>query len=172
MIPRNDGQDTEPAQRRTNLITAIREIHPLLASTGLTALIETLGFGRASLRYKAEAIDAIETVGAKNAFKIVHDTFHHTLAQETEFFPQWTGMVHISGVVDPSLSVDQMEDEHRILVDANDRLGNLEQLKTLQSAGYDGPVSFEAFAPSVHQEPNPANVLKKSMAFIDAALAD
>ena len=59
----------------------------------------------------------------------MHDTFHHHLAGETEFFPERTGIVHISGVVDPDVAVDDMLDPHRVLVDDADRLENVPQIR-------------------------------------------
>ncbi len=138
----------------------------MLAEAEITALVEPLGFERASLRHKSEAINAIEFVGGQNQFKIVHDTFHHFLAGENEFFPEWTGIVHISGVTDRSISPRKMEDEHRALVDAQDRLGNVAQLQALLAAGYSGPISIEAFSPKVQSIDDPTRALATSIEFI------
>lgn len=170
LIPRNDGLATGSSERRQALHQALLNIKPMLAGTGLTALIEPLGFQRASLRLKREAEEAIEAVDGQTEFKLVHDTFHHFLAEEREVFAEWTGLVHISGVVDPSIDTHHMEDEHRILVDARDRLGNIEQLRALTAAGYTGPVSFEAFAPEVHQHSDPVAQLAASIDFITERL--
>ena len=172
LIPRNDGLAAASGERQSNLRAALREIKPMLADARITALVEPLGFERASLRYKSEAIDAIEAIGGQNEFKIVHDTFHHFLAGEREFFPEWTGIVHISGVTDRSISPRQMEDEHRVLVGAGDRLGNVAQLRALQAAGYRGPISVEAFSPKVHAFDDPAPCLAASIEFIKAQLRD
>ena len=142
----------------------------MLADAGITALVEPLGFERASLRQKREAIDAIEAIDGQTEFRIVHDTFHHFLAGERELFPEWTGIVHISGVTDPSITPQQMEDEYRVLVDAHDRLGNLAQLRALKAAGYSGPISFEAFSPEVHAIADPAHNLAASIEFIKKQL--
>ena len=101
----------------------------------------------------------------------MHDTFHHTLAGGGETFPEHTGIVHISGVTDPTLSIDQMEDAHRVLVTADDRLGNVEQLRALLAAGYAGPISYECFAPSVHALPDPGPALRASMDLLRSAIA-
>jgi 2-keto-myo-inositol isomerase len=79
--------------------------------------------------------------------------------------------VHISGVVDPSLAVEQMEDEHRVLVDENDRLGNVEQITALLAAGYDGPISYECFSPETHAMADPYGALKRSFEFISAQVS-
>jgi 2-keto-myo-inositol isomerase len=111
-------------------------------------------------------LDAIDQAEGGDVFKLVHDTFHHHLAGETEFFPERTGIVHISGVVDPALAVDEMLDPHRVLVDAEDRFANLPQIRTLLSMGFDGPFSFEPFAGKVHDHPHPEVALHESMDYV------
>lgn len=171
LIPRNDGHGTAAAERRENAATALREIGPMLDGTGLVALVEPLGFETSSLRDKAETIEIIERVGGRERFKLVHDTFHHYLAGGGDMFPEWTGIVHVSGVVEGDLALLTIRDEHRILVDANDRLGNVSQLIELVEAGYRGPVSFEAFSPTVHAVSDPEAELRRSIAFLEAELA-
>ena len=144
---------------------------PILDARGLTGLVEPLGFPVSSLRLKAEAIRAIEAAGGKGTYKLVHDTFHHHLAGETEFFPEWTGLVHISGVTDPSVAVDDMLDAHRVLVDGQDRVENLPQIRALLDAGFEGPYSFEPFATEVHDLADPAQALRDSLGHIASGLA-
>lgn len=147
LIPRNDGTRIGGDVLRT----ALREILPMLQEADMVALVEPLGFERSSLRTKAETIEAIEAVGGTDHYKIVHDTFHHTLACETEFFPEYTGIIHVSGATETGLGVGEMEDAHRVLVTEDDRLGNIAQIAALLGAGYDGPISMEAFSPQIHQ---------------------
>lgn len=163
LIPRNDGTTVSAKALRH----ALGEIRPLLDEAGMTALVEPLGFRRSSLRSKAETIEAIEAVGGADRFRIVHDTFHHFLAQGSEMFPDWTGLVHISGVSLPDLPPEQMEDEHRILVDENDRLGNVDQIAALRAAGYAGPISMESFSPAAHGLDYPLSALRTSFQLIN-----
>jgi len=172
LIPRNDGTGTGNGERQANLRVALKEIRPILADAGMIALVEPLGFRRSSLRSKAETVDTIEAVGGGEVCRIVHDTFHHFLAGETEVFPEYTGIVHVSGVIDPTLAPEEMEDEHRVLVGADDRLGNVAQLQALMAAGYAGPVSFEAFSPVTQALDNPHDALAASIDFIRSRLAD
>jgi 2-keto-myo-inositol isomerase len=123
------------------------------------------------LRTKRAALDGIREVGADGRFALLHDTFHHHLAGEAELFPAETGLVHISGVTDRSLALAAIRDEHRVLVDGDDRLGNVAQIRALMAGGYGGPFSFEPFAPSVHALPDPAGALRTSMAFVTAGVA-
>lgn len=170
LIPRNDGQGTGNGERHANLRIALKEVRPMLDEAGMVALVEPLGFLRSSLRSKRELVETIEALDAADRFKIVHDTFHHALAGGGPIYPEHTGIVHISGVVDPSLSVEQMEDEHRVLVDENDRLGNVEQISALLAAGYDGPISCECFSPEVHALKDPERAIGRSFDFISSRI--
>ena len=166
LIPRNDGTQVGNGERQANLRIALKEVLPMLEEADMIALVEPLGFGRSSLRSKTELVEVIEALDATGRYKLVHDTFHHTLADGGPMFPEHTGIVHISGVVDPALRVDQMEDEHRVLVDDRDRLGNIEQIRALLKAGYKGAISYECFAPEIHALSEPFADLKASFEFI------
>ncbi|MBY6048786.1 TIM barrel protein [Vannielia litorea] len=172
LIPRNDGTQTGNGERHANLRIALKEIQPMLADAGLVALVEPLGFPRSSLRSKTELVETIDALDAAAQFRIVHDTFHHALAEGGPIYPERTGIVHISGVTDPALGIEKMEDEHRVLVDASDRLGNIEQLRALLAAGYDGPVCYECFSPEVHALGDPEAALRASFEFISSQLAE
>lgn len=166
LIPSNDGRSESDEARLDSLRDALSRILPMLAGTELIALVEPLGFTTSSLRNKREAIAAIEAVGGQSRYRLVHDTFHHFLAGETEFFPEWTGIVHISGVVDAQVTAAAMRDEDRILVDSRDRLYNTAQIANLTAVGYKGAFSYECFAPSVHQSATLETDLAASQAFI------
>lgn len=166
MCPLNDGTPVA----FDDLVAALKAMAPILQARGLIGLVEPLGFPVSSLRTKAEAVRAIRAAGAEDTYQLVHDTFHHHLAGETQLFPEWTGLVHISGVVDAEVTVDAMLDPHRVLVDDQDRLENVAQIKALLAAGYDGPFSYEPFAPAIHALADPKTALSDSMDHIRAAL--
>lgn len=170
LIPRNDNLGMGNGERQAALRVALKALKPMLEDHGLTGMVEPLGFETCALRYKAEAVEAIEAIGGTGRFKLVHDTFHHTLAHSGPLFPEHTGIVHISGVTDQMVPVGQMTDAHRVLVDRADRLGNVEQLAALASLGWTGPVSFEAFSPEVHRSATPKPDLSASIAFIRESL--
>lgn len=171
LIPRNDNQGMGNGERQAALRVALKALKPMLEDHGLIGMVEPLGFEICALRHKAEAVDAIEAVGGRGRFKLVHDTFHHTLAHGGPVFPDHTGIVHLSGVVDQSVSLAGMRDPHRVLVTATDRLDNIGQLAALRAAGWDGPCSFEAFSPEVHALPDPARALRASMDLIERVAA-
>jgi 2-keto-myo-inositol isomerase len=141
-----------------------------LAERGLMGFVEPLGFEICSLRHKSEAVDAIEALGLSHQFKLVHDTFHHTLAGGGALFPHQTGLVHISGVSDPAISIAEMRDSHRVLIDGADRIGNVAQIAALLDAGVNVPMSFEPFAADVHDLPDLAGAVRRSMEFIKSQL--
>lgn len=166
LVPKNDGTGLADGERQANLRQSLEALRPLLQTAGIIGLVEPLGFEVCSLRYKTEAADAIEQIGAKGTFRLVHDTFHHHLAGEAAIFPQLTGLVHISGVNDPAVSLADMRDSHRVLVSPEDRLGNVGQIRALLQAGYEGPFSFEPFAAEVHALQGPVAALKASMNYL------
>lgn len=170
LVPKNDGTGREDGERQRNLRDALTALKPRLEAAGVIGLVEPLGFAICSLSSKQEAADAIEAVNGTDVFKLVHDTFHHHLAGEPALFPAMTGLVHISGVTDPAVSIADMRDSHRVLVDGDDRLGNVGQIRALRAAGYEGPLSFEPFADSVHALSDPRAAVKASMDHIKAAM--
>ena len=170
LIPRNDGSGCANGERQANLRIALKEIYPMLKDADMVALVEPLGFTQSSLRKKTELLDTINTLNLGDRFKIVHDTFHHTLAHETEYFPDVTGIVHISGLSDPAPTTVQMTDAHRILVDRNDRLSNIAQIKDLIASGYDGAFSYECFSPETQNMANLETALAESFEYIEAQL--
>jgi 2-keto-myo-inositol isomerase len=170
LIPRNDAPQLTATESGAALREALAAILPMLEQADMTALVEPLGFTTSSLRHQSDAVEAIEAVAGQHHFKLVHDTFHYHLAGGRAMFPQHTGIVHISGVVDPTLAPNAMQDGHRILVDARDRLGNVEQIKAMLAAGYAGAFSFEVFSSEVQSISDPTNALKASMDFINGAL--
>lgn len=157
LVPSNDGT---PPDR---LHAALEGLRPILASRRLVGLVEPLGFVTSAVRRKSEAAQAIAAVDGGADFRIVHDTFHHYLAGEEALFPELTGLVHISGVEDPALSVEEMRDAHRVLVTAADRLENIAQIRALFASGYDGFLSFEPFAAEVQDLADPAEAIRRSM---------
>jgi len=132
--------------------------------------VEPLGFESCALRDKGFVIEDIEAVSGMDRFQLIHDTFHHHLAGGGPVYADHTAIVHISGVAEP-LMPSQMTDAHRMLVDQDDTLGNLDQLRAFQAQRFDGPISMEAFAASVHDFSDPEAQLSRSFTFITQSLA-
>ncbi|MBP1857598.1 TIM barrel protein [Rhizobium herbae] len=163
LVPVNDGSGKLVGERQSNLRVALKALKPILHQAGIMGLVEPLGFQICSLRSKKETIEAIDAIHGADRFRLVHDTFHHVLAGEPEIFPEMTGLVHISGVDDQAVSIDDMRDSHRVMVTERDRLANIGQIRALISAGYIGPFSFEPFSSSVHATNDVAALLRGSV---------
>ncbi|MCC7320527.1 MAG: TIM barrel protein [Rubellimicrobium sp.] len=167
MCPLNEGISVG----HSRVVAALESLAPILRERGLLGMVEPLGFARSSMRTKSEAIAAIEEAGAWDVYRLVHDTFHHHLGGEAECYPRRTGLVHVSGVSDPSVAVADLLDAHRGLVDADDRLNNIAQIRRLIAGGYAGPFSYEPFAAEVQALADPRAALRASMDHVRAAVA-
>ncbi len=171
LIPCNDGSDCQQPARAENLREALSGLAPLLRSAGIIGMVEPLGFSTASIRSKAEVVDAFNELDLGDCFKLVHDTFHHVVGGGGPFFPAHTGIVHISGVTDNLTNALELTDRSRGLVDSDDTLDNIGQIRALTRGGFSGPVSMEAFAPQVKDVAALATNLRDSFNFIKSGLA-
>ncbi|MCB2254044.1 TIM barrel protein [Pseudomonas chlororaphis] len=172
MCPLNDCADSrDAAERNAGLRLALSELAPILREHGILGFIEPLGFAECALRRKRKALEAIRACGGLDVFRLVHDTFHHHLAGEQEFFPELTGLVHISGVEEREVPLANIRDGHRVLVGKGDILGNRTQIETLLARGYSGYLSFEPFADSVHGLADIRQALGASIDHLKHALA-
>ena len=166
LVADNGGQEPDKAKRITDAAESLAGLAPILRKFGIIGLVECLGFETCSLRSKAEAVTAIDRAAGRDVFRLTHDTFHHHLAGEPDIFPELTGLIHISGVEDPAVTVRDMRDSHRVLVGPGDRLDNIGQIAALRRGGYAGPLSFEPFAEELRHLADPAAALRQSMNFI------
>jgi 2-keto-myo-inositol isomerase len=153
LCPLNDANDTRsPAQRAEELVAALNAYGPLFAGAGVTGLIEPLGFSISALRTKRVALAGISKCNYPGSYRLLHDTFHHYLSDENEFFPADTALVHVSGVI-PGKPKTAITDADRVLVTDLDIMDNRGQVATLLKAGYTEPFSYEPFSPDVQRLP-------------------
>jgi 2-keto-myo-inositol isomerase len=168
LVPTNDTKfRPEQAARLEGVRVALDGLKSVLKDHGLIGYVEPLGFEECSLRRKSEAVAAIDAVGGAKRFKLTHDTFHHFVAGETEFFADRTGLIHVSGVTDRAQSAATMRDPHRVMVDANDMIDNKGQVARLMKDGYKGYVSFEPFSATVHKSNQIARDIARSMDYLE-----
>lgn len=171
LCPFNEpGFNATETEKQQGLETALSELKNILDSHQLKGFVEPLGFPVSSMRFKREAVDAIRAINGESTFSLVHDTFHHKGAGETEMFPQQTGLVHISGLEDKEISFETMQDAHRVLVGPDDRLENIAQISVLQAHGFSGYFSFEPFSEAVWNLDDPIAATRQSMEFIQQQL--
>jgi len=153
LCPLNDpGDPRSPGQRAEQLVTALNAFGPLFAEAKMTGLIEPLGFSVSALRTKKEALGGISQCDYPGSYKLLHDTFHHYLGEETDFFPAETALVHVSGVL-PGKARSAIADSDRVLVTGDDILDNRGQVATLLNSRYTGPFSYEPFSQEVQKLP-------------------
>jgi 2-keto-myo-inositol isomerase len=171
MCPLNTWDDKRtPGDRYADLVSSLKKLQPILSDNNLLGLVEPLGFQECSLRRKSDAVKAIYDAGCERSYRLVHDTFHHYLSGEDIFYPDLTGLIHVSSVESVDLADDKMRDGHRVLVGQDDRLGNVRQVKILLERGYSGVVSFEPFADEIMDATDSETLLRTSMDFIRAGL--
>jgi 2-keto-myo-inositol isomerase len=165
----NDKNDTRtPEEAYRDTVAALQKLAPLFEKHGITGLVEALGFEVCSLRSKETAIKAIQESGS-SSYQLVHDTFHHYFGPDEDMYPDYTGLVHISGV-EADLPENQIQDEHRILIGSQDMIHNKEQIQRFERKGYTGIYSFEPFSPEIHSmSPETlTEALKESLNFMIA----
>jgi 2-keto-myo-inositol isomerase len=166
LIPKVAQVEVSRDLQRDALKQSLIKLQPLLEAHGQVGLIEPLGFTSSTLRFKDDVVAVLDDLNRPACFRIIHDTFHHHIAQSDSIHAELTGLVHISGVTDAALKPHDLTDTHRVLVGQGDQLGNIAQLKALHSAGYTGPASFEAFAAEIHDMTDPTDALAGSIDFI------
>lgn len=160
------------SERLGALRDALAALKPILDGHGVIGLVEPLGFEGCSLRFKRDAVDAIDAVGGADTYRLLHDTFHHAIARDPDMYPQRTGLVHISGVSAPDIAVSEMRDAHRVLIDDQDRIDNVGQIAALIRGGYAGHFSIECFAQNVQDSVDLPVELARSMALVQARVAE
>ena len=168
LVPLNDGSINSAKEQIQLLEQSLKNILKIINDFDLFGLVEPLGFSHSSLRFKSLAVKVINSLQS-NKLKIVHDTFHHALAGENEFFPSLTGLVHISGVSNTYKNI-KLLDDHRSIIDDRDMLENIDQIKKLINSNYKGYFSFEPFSNTLIKEKNIFKIVKKSFNYIESNL--
>ena len=153
LCPLNDAADPRtPAQRAGELVQALDAYGPLFAKAGMVGLIEPLGFEICALRTKQAALAGIAKCSHPKCFALLHDTFHHYLSGETEFFPKETAIIDVSGVL-AGKAKPAITDEDRILVTEDDIMDNRGQVAALLAGGCTAAISYEPFSSQVRDLP-------------------
>jgi 2-keto-myo-inositol isomerase len=153
LCPLNDANDKRsPAQRADELVISLTAYGPLLAEAKMIGLVEPLGFEICSLRTKKSALEGIASCEYPDSYQLLHDTFHHYLSGESEFFPKQTAIIHVSGVL-AGKTKGAITDEDRILVTKDDIMDNRGQVAALVEGGCRAPISYEPFSPQVRELP-------------------
>ena len=131
LVPVNDGTGRANGERQGNLRVALKALKPILSSRGITGLVEPLGFEICSLRSKQEAADAIRAVGRRPDVPAGPRHLPPSSRRAACDLPE-------ADRAGPHFGRDRcgrlggdMRDPHRVLVDRDDRLGNIAQIRAL-----------------------------------------
>jgi 2-keto-myo-inositol isomerase len=152
MCPLNEAGDPRtPAERSRDLVAALNAYGPLFQEAGMMGLIEPLGFEICALRTKKAALAGINHSDYPKCFGLLHDTFHHFLSGETDFYPKQTFMIHVSGVP-AGKARPAITDEDRLLVTEADIMDNRGQVAALLAGGCTAPISYEPFSSKIRAQ--------------------
>lgn len=171
LIPKMDAAPTPRRLQTQALKGALERLLEVFEGSGICGLIEPLGFANSTLRFKGDVAEVLHAMGSPECFGLIHDTFHHHLAETDSLHPELTRLVHISGVDDPEPRLGALTDADRVLIGADDRLANVAQLRALHEHGYCGVASFEAFSPKIHDLSDPVPALAGSIEFLSSQIA-
>ena len=165
LVPLNDGAINDIIEQRNLLKHSLKEIVQILNDFNVLGYVEPLGFQSSSLRSKSMVIEEIEKLQTSR-LKIVHDTFHHFVAEEKEIFPSHTGLVHISGVSNQFKNIE-LNDNHRSVIEATDIINNINQIRNFLESDYEGFFSFEPFAKDLSGNKNLLDIIRKNFKYIE-----
>ena len=168
LVPLNDGSKNAEDNKYQLLKNSLIHINNVLKDFNVNGLVEPLGFNQSSLRYKSLAVEVINNLQT-DKLQLVHDTFHHKISNEYNFFPSLTGLVHFSGVSNIYKDIN-LEDDHRSIVDKLDIINNVDQIKKFVKENYDGYFSFEPFSRDLIYNRNIFKIVKNNLDYIKTSL--
>ncbi len=164
LVPLNDGSIQSEKDKKKLLEVSLNSINNILQDYNVKGLVEPLGFKKSSLQFKSLAVEIINSL-QKNKLQLVHDTFHHKLSNENNFFSSVTGLVHFSGVSNNYDNIN-LQDDHRSIVDEADIIDNISQIKKLIKENYNGYFSFEPFSNELITNKDIFEITKNCLNFI------
>lgn len=169
LCPAHQPGDDQHPDTHARLCEGLRALQPIFADTGVKGYVEPLGMRHSSMNRQAQAVAALDEIGAWADFQICYDTFQHFRASDDALFPDRIGLVHISGIARPDLGPSELTEPDRGFVFLGDRVGNIARLRAMVDAGYKGYVSMEPFSPETQQDPKLAERLRASLDYLKGA---
>ena len=166
----DEGHGWTEAEAAQNLRQGLKGLQPILLEHGVTGYVEPLGMKHSTMKQQDMAVAAIDDIAGWNAFALCFDTFQFFRCGDTALFAEHVGLAHISGISRQDLMPGELSEPDRGLVFADDRVGNIAQLKTLFASGYSGFVSIEPFSPQVQQDPHLPGKLAACLQHVAASL--
>lgn len=169
LCPAHQPGDDQHADAHARLCQGLRALQPMFADAGIKGYVEPLGMRHSSMNRQAQAVAAVDEIGAWADFEICYDTFQHFRASDDALFPNRIGLIHISGIARPDLGPSELTEPDRGFVFLGDRVGNIARLRAMLDAGFQGFVSMEPFSPETQQDPKLAERLRASLDYVTGA---
>ncbi len=158
------------ADAEHNIRNGLRNLRPILLNHGVTGYVEPLGMKGSTMKRQETAVAAVSDIDGWDAYELCYDTFQFFRCGDTRLFPERIGLAHMSGIERTDLAPAGLVEPDRGLIFIGDRVGNITQLKALETAGYDGFVSMEPFSPAVQNDPQLAAHLGASLEYVSTLL--
>lgn len=158
------------AEAERKLRDGLRQLQPILAAHGVIGYVEPLGMQGSTMKRQEMAVAAVSDTDGWDDFRLCYDTFQFFRCGDTRLFPERIGLAHMSGIARGDLAPADLTEPDRGLIFADDRVGNVAQLRTLQAAGYDGFISMEPFSPEVQTDPRLPERLRASLDHVGTLL--
>lgn len=166
----NEDHGWTVVEAERNLRAGLRQLRAILLDHGIKGYVEPLGMIGSTMKRQDMAVAAVSDIDGWDAFALCYDTFQSFRCGDTALFPERIGLAHLSGIARPDLAPEHLTEPDRGLIFAGDRVGNIDRLRALQAAGYDGFVSMEPFSPAVQNDPALAVRLRASLDHVSARI--
>jgi 2-keto-myo-inositol isomerase len=162
-LPSDNWDD---ATKAAKLREGLRALKPIFASEGVTGYVEPLGMTHSTMNKQAEAVSAIDDIDGWENFSLCYDTFQFFRCGDDRVFHDRIGLIHVSGIARYDLAPAELVEPDRGLVFEGDRVGNVEKLREAAAAGYKGFVSVEPFNVATQRDPDLAEKIRQSIAYV------
>ena len=123
-----------------------------------------------TMKMQKMAVAAVTDIDGWDAYQLCYDTFQYFRCGDSQLFPERIGLAHMSGIARKDLAPGGLTEPDRGLVFADDRVGNIAQLRLLLAAGYSGFISMEPFSPETQRDPDLPARLRQSLELVRAAI--
>lgn len=166
----NPDHGWSDAEAENNLRHGLKHLRPILQELGVKGYVEPLGMGGSTMKTQRMAVEAVSDIGGWDVYELCYDTFQFFRCGDTELFPERIGLAHMSGITRGDLAPGQLTEPDRGLIEAVDRVDNINQIRRLLDAGYKGFISMEPFSPEVQRSGDLAEKLQASFQRVSTAL--
>lgn len=168
LCPVHTPESWTKAEAAAKLRDGLHKLAPILRDHGVKGYVEPLGMIHSTMKHQEMAVMAVSDIDGWDCYQLCYDTFQFFRCGDTHLFPEHIGLTHISGINRADLTPAELTEPDRGLIFLGDRVGNIRQLQTLMSSGYQGFISIEPFDPKVQTDPDLMQHVRASLSYIRA----